>query len=41
MLQEEMKKKMNRPVRELPVAEDNDVVDVKEENGNGHPASRD
>ena len=35
-LLEEMKKKVNRPVPELPMAEDNDVVDVKSGNGNGH-----
>src|SRR5271154_6553222 len=35
-LLEEMKKKINRPVPELPIAEDNDVLDVKSENGNGH-----
>ena len=33
-LLEEMKKKVNRPVPELPVAEDTDVVEVKP--GNGH-----
>jgi ribonucleoside-diphosphate reductase alpha chain len=33
---EEMKKKINRPVPELPIAEDTDVLDVKAENGNGH-----
>ncbi|MGA3266005.1 MAG: vitamin B12-dependent ribonucleotide reductase [Verrucomicrobiota bacterium] len=35
-LLEEMKKKVNRPVPELPMADDNDVVDVKSGNGNGH-----
>ncbi|HEY5234297.1 MAG TPA: vitamin B12-dependent ribonucleotide reductase [Verrucomicrobiae bacterium] len=35
-LLEEMKKKINRPVPELPIAEDNDILDVKSENGNGH-----
>jgi ribonucleoside-diphosphate reductase alpha chain len=35
-LLEEMKKKINRPVPELPIAEDNDVVDLKNGNGNGH-----
>jgi len=35
-LLEEMKKKMNRPVPELPMAEDNEVVDVKSGNGNGN-----
>ena len=39
-LLEEMKKKINRPVPELPIAEDNDVLDVKSENGNGHGHSR-
>ncbi len=34
-LLEEMKKKINRPVPELPIAEDTDVLDVKPENGNG------
>ena len=37
-LLEEMKKKMNRPVPELPMSEDTDVVDVKDGNGNGHGA---
>ncbi len=35
-LLEEMKKKVNRPVPELPMSEDNDVVDVKGGNGNGN-----
>jgi len=35
-LLEEMKKKINRPVPELPIAEDNEILDVKSENGNGH-----
>jgi ribonucleoside-diphosphate reductase alpha chain len=35
-LAEEIKKKVNRPVRELPMAEDTDVVEVKGGNGNGH-----
>ena len=36
-LLEEMKKKINRPVPELPIAEDNpDILDVKSENSNGH-----
>jgi len=35
-LLEEEKKRVNRPVRELPIAEDNDVLEVKSENGNGH-----
>ena len=30
-LHEEMKKQVNRPVPELPIAEDNDVIDVKHE----------
>ena len=41
-LLEEIKKKVNRPVPELPMAEDNDVLEVKSGNGNGHhpPAER-
>jgi ribonucleoside-diphosphate reductase alpha chain len=35
-LLEEMKKKVNRPVPELPMSEDADVVDVKGGNGNGN-----
>ena len=38
-LQEEVKKKINRPVRELPLAEDTEVVNLKpvrEGNGRGH-----
>jgi ribonucleoside-diphosphate reductase alpha chain len=37
-LLEEMKKKINRPVPELAIAEDNDVLDAdsKTSNGNGH-----
>jgi ribonucleoside-diphosphate reductase alpha chain len=38
-LLEEVKKKVNRPVPELPLSEDTDVVDLKpgtETNGNGH-----
>ncbi|MDD5139513.1 MAG: vitamin B12-dependent ribonucleotide reductase [Verrucomicrobiales bacterium] len=38
-LLEEIKKKVNRPVPELPIAEDTDVLDVKSENGNGHERS--
>jgi ribonucleoside-diphosphate reductase alpha chain len=38
-LLEEEKKKVNRPVPELlPIAEDTDVLEVKNGNGNGHPA---
>ena len=37
-LLEEMKKKVNRPVPELPIAEDTDVLDVKPGKGNGHDA---
>jgi ribonucleoside-diphosphate reductase alpha chain len=37
-LAEEEKKRVNRPVRELPIAEDNDVLEVKAGNGNGHHA---
>jgi ribonucleoside-diphosphate reductase alpha chain len=33
---EEEKKRVNRPVPELPIAEDTDVLDVNSENGNGH-----
>jgi ribonucleoside-diphosphate reductase alpha chain len=40
-LLEEMKKKINRPVPELPISEDTDVLDVPETgNGNGHVHSR-
>ncbi|MGD1089123.1 MAG: vitamin B12-dependent ribonucleotide reductase [Verrucomicrobiota bacterium] len=41
-LLEEVKKKVNRPVPELPIAEDNDVLEMKAGNGNGHhaPAGR-
>ena len=35
-LLEEEKKRLNRPVPELPIAEDNDAPDVKAGNGNGH-----
>ena len=35
-LMEEVKKKVNRPVPELPIAEDTDVLEVKPGNGNGH-----
>ena len=38
-LAEEEKKRVNRPVRELPIAEENDVPEVKTGNGNGHHAS--
>ena len=34
-LLEEVKKKVNRPVPELPLSEDTDVLDVKPGNGNG------
>jgi ribonucleoside-diphosphate reductase alpha chain len=37
-LLEEEKKRVNRPVPELPIAEDNDVLEVKSTNGNGHHA---
>jgi ribonucleoside-diphosphate reductase alpha chain len=41
-LLEEEKKKVNRPVPELQIAEDADVIEVKTSNGNGkgngHPA---
>ncbi|HUA69365.1 MAG TPA: hypothetical protein VMA13_12520, partial [Candidatus Saccharimonadales bacterium] len=41
-LMEELKKKVNRPVPELPLAEDTDVLEVKSGNGNGShaPAER-
>jgi ribonucleoside-diphosphate reductase alpha chain len=39
-LLEEMKKKINRPVPELAIAEDNEILDVKSQNGNGHGHSR-
>jgi ribonucleoside-diphosphate reductase alpha chain len=39
-LLEEMKKKINRPVPELAIAEDSEVLDVKSSNGNGHGHSR-
>jgi ribonucleoside-diphosphate reductase alpha chain len=35
-LLDEVKKKINRPVPELPLSEDTDVLDVKTGNGNGH-----
>ena len=35
-LLEEMKKKVNRPVPELPIAEDTDVMEVETGNGNGN-----
>ena len=37
-LEEELKKKVNRPVPELPIAEDNEIVDLKpnRSHGNGH-----
>ena len=35
-LLEEVKKKVNRPVPELPIAEDQDVVELKPGNGHGH-----
>ncbi len=35
-LLEELKKRVNRPVAELPIAEDNDVVAEKPGRGNGH-----
>jgi ribonucleoside-diphosphate reductase alpha chain len=35
-LVDEIKKKVNRPVPELPISEDTDVVDVKQGNGNGN-----
>jgi ribonucleoside-diphosphate reductase alpha chain len=38
-LHEEEKKKVNRPVPELPLAEDTDIIDVKSGKGNGHSRS--
>jgi ribonucleoside-diphosphate reductase alpha chain len=35
-LMEEMKKKVNRPVPELALSEDTDVIEANSENGNGH-----
>jgi ribonucleoside-diphosphate reductase alpha chain len=35
-LLEEEKKHINRPVSDLPISEDNDVVEVKASNGHGH-----
>ena len=37
-LEEELKKKVNRPVPELPIAEDNEIVELKpnRSHGNGH-----
>jgi ribonucleoside-diphosphate reductase alpha chain len=35
-LEAELKKKVNRPVPELPIADDNEIVEVKSSNGNGH-----
>jgi len=35
-LQEEIEKKVNRSVPELPISEDTDVLDLKSDNGNGH-----
>jgi ribonucleoside-diphosphate reductase alpha chain len=39
-LLEEVKKKINRPVPELPIAEDAEVLDVKGSTGNGHRKER-
>jgi len=39
-LLEEMKKKINRPVPELAIAEDTDVLEMKPENGNGNGHGR-
>ncbi len=38
-LVEELKKKINRPVPELPIAEDSEVLEVKAHSGNGHGSS--
>src|SRR6201999_3833419 len=35
----EMKKKVNRPVPELPISDDQDIVELKPGNGNGHGKS--
>jgi ribonucleoside-diphosphate reductase alpha chain len=35
-LMEEVKKKVNRPVPELAIAEDTEIVEIKSGNGNGH-----
>jgi ribonucleoside-diphosphate reductase alpha chain len=35
-LMEEVKKKVNRPVPELAISEDSDVVEVNAGHGNGH-----
>ena len=35
-LLEEEKKRVNRPVPELPMADDTDLVEINSENGNGH-----
>jgi ribonucleoside-diphosphate reductase alpha chain len=35
---DEIKKKINRPVPELPIAEENDALEVRSSNGNGHHA---
>jgi ribonucleoside-diphosphate reductase alpha chain len=43
-LLEEVKKKINRPVPELPIAEDTDTIELKSNgngNGNGHNRARD
>jgi len=37
---EEMKKKINRPVPELPIAEETDILDVKSEKGHEHGQSK-
>jgi len=37
-LEEEIKKKINRPVPELPIAEDTDVIETKAGNGHSHHA---
>jgi ribonucleoside-diphosphate reductase alpha chain len=38
-LLEEVKKKVNRPVPELQIAEDTEILDIKSGNGNGHKHS--
>ncbi len=39
-LLDEVKKKVNRPVPELPLSEDTEVLEVKSGNGNGHTHSQ-
>jgi ribonucleoside-diphosphate reductase alpha chain len=39
-LMEEVKKKINRPVPELAISEDTDVLEIKSGNGHGHEHGR-